>query len=213
MNKIVVSFDVDGTIVKPEYNELIWFKEVPQLYAKKYGVDLEKAKKLVIEEYEKVGEDDVRWYSLEYWLKHFGFDPGEREILEKYAGEVDLYPEVISTLELLERNYTLIISSAMSEAFIRVKLEKDKIFRYFKRVFSSISHFAMTKKEKAFYQKVCEKMGISPLQLIHVGDNYQADYLIPRQIGIKAFYLNRTNCNYSHPYVVGDLEEFVRKIS
>jgi len=212
-SKIVVSFDVDGTIVKPEYNELIWFKEIPQLYAKKYGVDFEKAKNLVIKEYEKVGEDDVRWYSLDYWLKYFGFNLGEREILQKYATQVDLYPEVILTLESLQRNYTLIIASAMSRAFISVKLEKDGIFKYFKRVFSSISDFGMTKKEGAFYQRVCQKMEISPSQLIHVGDNYEADYLAPRQVGIKAFYLNRINCSDPHqPYVVCNLEEFARKI-
>lgn len=215
MKKTFISFDVDGTIVKPEYNELIWFKEVPQLYAEKYGVNFEKAKQLVIEEYERVGENDVRWYTLGYWLKHFGFNTSEEKILEKYAEYVELYPEVLPVLKRLKRNYTLVVASAMSKDFIAVKLRKKEIFRYFERVFSAISDFGLIKKEVTFYQRVCQSLGIPPSQLIHVGDNYEADYLVPRKTGIKAFYLNRSGCRLFNTYpdsVVSDLEEFVRRI-
>lgn len=213
MSEIFISFDLDGTIVKPEYNELVWFKEIPQLYAKKHRINFEKAKKKVTEEYERVGEDDIRWYSLDYWLSYFGFKVTEKEILRKYSPEIELYPEVIPILKLLRKKYTLIIASAMSRTFIDIKLEKDKIFKYFKRVFSSISDFAMIKKEKAFYEKICKEMGISFSQLIHVGDNYQADYLAPRQVGIKAFYLDRTNSILSDKsYTISNLEEFAQKL-
>jgi len=215
MKKTLISFDLDGTIVKPDYNEFIWFKEIPELYAKKYGLDFEKAREKVIKEYEKVGDNDVRWYSLDYWLKHFGFGVGEKEILEKYAPFVELYPEVISVLEKLKRNYILVISSAMGREFINVKLRKEKIFKYFNKVFSAISDFGMIKKEVAFYRKVCQSLDISPSQLIHVGDNYEADYLVPRNIGIRSFYLNRTGYRLSNndDSVVSDLKEFVYKIN
>jgi len=31
----IVSFDVDGTLVKEDFNDLIWQKEIPSLYAQK----------------------------------------------------------------------------------------------------------------------------------------------------------------------------------
>jgi len=217
MKKILISFDVDGTMVKPDYNELIWFKEIPRLYAKKHSIDFEKAKKLVIREYEKVGEDDMRWYLLSHWLRHFGFNVRGEEILEKYASCVELYPDVIPALDRLKRNYILIVASAMTKDFIAVKLRKEGLFKYFKRIFSAISDFSMIKKETAFYQRIYQTLGISPAQLIHIGDNYKADYLVPRKLGIISFYLNRNGNDPHHLFdtdsIVSDLEEFVLKIN
>jgi len=191
MKKTLISFDLDGTIVKPDYNEFIWFKEIPELYAKKYGLDFEKAREKVIKEYEKVGDNDVRWYSLDYWLKHFGFGVGEKEILEKYAPFVELYPEVISVLEKLKKNYILVISSAMGREFINVKLRKEKIFKYFNKVFSAISDFGMIKKKVDVYRRVCSIVSVDEKEVVHVGDDKVFDYETPRSIGIKAFYVDR----------------------
>jgi FMN phosphatase YigB (HAD superfamily) len=35
----IISFDVDGTLVDLEYNNLVWFKEIPQLVAQKYKMN------------------------------------------------------------------------------------------------------------------------------------------------------------------------------
>ena len=118
MKRITISFDLDGTIVKPDYNEFIWFKEIPELYAEKYGVDFSHAKEIVMREYEKVGEDDLRWYILEYWLEHFGLEVKEEEVLRKYEDVVEVYEEVPKVLKNLYGRYSLIISSAMPRDFI-----------------------------------------------------------------------------------------------
>lgn len=214
MQKPVISFDVDGTLVRPEYNELLWFKEIPERYAKQHGIGFGEAKKLVMREYERVGEDDVRWYILDYWLEHFGFDVPEEELLEKYAREVALYSDVIPVLDkLMRRGYTLVVASAMPRSFIDVKLKKDEIFTYFKKIFSAVSDFRMTKKEKAFYERMCGKLKIIPSTLIHVGDNYDADYLAPTRAGVKAFHLNRTDSHTTpKSHQISNLKEFVERI-
>ena len=213
MSKVIISFDLDGTLIRPEYNELIWFREIASLYAEKFGISFDEARQKIRKEYEKVGENDIRWYSLDYWLKYFGFKVTEKEILEKYADKVELYPEVIPALELLRKTHTLVVASAMSHSFIKVKLKKYHLSSYFKGIFSSLSDFGMIKKRKQFYQKMCQEMQISPPDLIHIGDNYEADYLAPREIGIKAFFLDRVNYRGSTDfYTVHNLEEFARKI-
>lgn len=213
MRKTFISFDVDGTIVKPDYNELIWFKELPELYAEKYGVGMEKAKEILLGEYEKVGEGDIRWYILQYWLEHFGFNIGEEEILQKYEDRVEIYQEVLVVLDELYGRYLLVAASAMPHNFIEVKLKTRNLFRYFERIFSAVSDFRMVKKEDIFYRKVCEKLGASPQNFVHIGDSYEADYLAPGKIGARAFFLDRTN---SHPladsYVVSDLLEFLHRL-
>jgi len=38
----------------------------------------------------------------------------------------------------------------------------------------------------------CQKLGLRAEELIHVGDHWKFDYLIPRQAGVRAFYLDRS---------------------
>ena len=213
MKNACISFDIDGTIIKPEFNELVWFKEIPERYAQKQGIGLQQAKECVMRSYEKVGDDNLKWYILDYWLKHFELPVEEQEVLEKYADKVEAYDEVLPTLQELKKEYTLIVSSAMPRSFIDVKLRHKDLFRYFDRIFSAVSDFGMAKKESAFYQKVCEAINIPTRELVHVGDNYETDYLAPRQVHVTSFYLDRTCPNSSaNSYIVSNLLEFVHRL-
>jgi len=214
MKKVIISFDVDGTLVKPDYDNFIWFKEIPELYAKKHGIKISLAKKIVKEEYDKVGENDPRWYVPQFWLGRFGLGVREEEILRKYEDKIQIYEDAKAVLPKLYKEYSLIVSSAMPHSFLEIKLKKDNLFQYFKKIFSAVSDFNMVKKDDTFYQKICERLGISPSCIIHVGDNYQADFLVPCKIGIKAFYLKRTNsaAPSSTPFTVRNLLEFASRL-
>ena len=80
----VISFDVDGTLVDLEYNDLIWFKEIPELVAKKKKINFEKSLKYVYEEYTKLGEHNLNWYDINYWITYFRLKVSPKKILEKY---------------------------------------------------------------------------------------------------------------------------------
>jgi len=188
----IISFDVDGTLVKSDFNDLIWREVIPELYARKNEIEIEEAKGFIEGEYDKIGEYDLRWYSLDFWLEYFRLDIREKEILGEYAGKVSLYPDVLSTLEKLSNNYQLVIASCMGNDFIDIKLRKRNIKKYFKRVFSAVS-IGLMKKEESFYLALCSSLAIKPNELIHIGDHYEFDYLVPREIGIRAFYLNRNS--------------------
>lgn len=183
---------MDGTLVKPEFNDLIWREVIPELYARKNEIEIEEAKGFIEGEYDKIGEYDLRWYSLDFWLGYFRLNVREKEILGEYAGKVSLYPDVLSTLEKLSKNYQLVIASCMGNDFIGIKLRKRNIKKYFKRVFSAVS-IGLIKKEESFYLALCSSLTIKPGELIHIGDHYEFDYLVPRQIGIRAFYLDRNS--------------------
>jgi len=186
----IVSFDVDGTLVKEDFNDLIWQKEIPSLYAQKRGISFEEAEKIIIEDYEKVGERDFRWYSMDFWINYFHLDVQVDEIISKYESQIEVYPEVPSVLEELKEKYPLIIITMMPSEFLIPKLKK--IGNYFKSTFSTISDFGDLKTPQG-YLKICQKLRISPVQLLHIGDQWEADYLSPKKVNINAIFLNRKN--------------------
>jgi len=62
----IVSFDIDGTLVDPEYNDLIWFKEIPQLISKKRQIPFKDAARIALQEYDNLGNHNLNWYDIEY---------------------------------------------------------------------------------------------------------------------------------------------------
>jgi len=188
MNHVeVVSFDAEGTLVSPGFSQAIWHEVMPLLYAEKNGVELAGAKEIVAREYDKVGDQRLEWYDIEYWFRYFQLGSTEPAI-QRCQAKVSYYPEVMEVLSSLEGRYKLIVASGTPFELLEPQLEGIK--DYFARVFSSVSLCKQLKTPK-FYDYVCESMGVNPAQIVHVGDNWQFDFLNSSQVGINAFHLDR----------------------
>jgi putative hydrolase of the HAD superfamily len=48
--------------------------------------------------------------------------------------------------------------------------------------------------------------------MVHVGDHYEFDYLVPRALGIRAFYLDRS-ARSSEDSVIRDLADFEKRLA
>lgn len=185
----VISFDVDGTLVDAEYNDLVWLKEIPRLYAEKEGIDFKTAYDFILSEYEKVGENDMRWYDMNYWLELFGINRTYAEIMQKYTDRIKIYPEVEKILEILQNRLKMVVISLMPREFLDVKLKK--LNGYFSRTFSTTSDFK-SQKTTGVYIEICRLLCISENELLHIGDSWEKDYIAPKKAGIKTLYLDRT---------------------
>ena len=184
----VVSFDVEGTLVTPDFSYAIWFEAIPQCYAEKHSIDFIQARAVVEEEYKKVGDQRLEWYDVWYWFKRL--DLGiPIPVMQGCRNKVSYYPEVMDVLESLSGKYTLSIASGSPRDFL-VHLLKD-IEPHFARVFSSVSDYKQLKTPE-FYQDMCQVLEVHPEQVVHIGDNWQFDVQYPTEIGIHAFYLDRT---------------------
>ena len=183
----VVSFDVEGTLVTPDFSYAIWFEAIPRRYAQRNGIGFEQAKKLVEEEYQKVGDQKLEWYDIRYWFDKLDLGIAE-PVMERCRSRVRYYPEVRDVLSSLSGRYQLAIASASSREFLRHLLQD--IEPYFTSVFSSISDYRRLKTPE-FYRKMCQALGVQPEEVVHVGDNWQSDFIAPSEIGIRAFHLNR----------------------
>jgi len=208
----IISFDMDGTLIDPEFTDWVWSHGIPTLYAKKKGIEFEEAKALVEEEYRRVGEGSIEWYDIKYWLNFFGLDPNWKALMEQYVDKIRVYSDVNHILDRLKDRSSLIITSNAGREFIDIELEATGIGRYFDRIFSATSDFGQIKKTVDFYHKICEIMGVAPGEMIHVGDHYEFDYIVPRSIGIHAFYLDRSE-KQKGEFIISGLKELEKIVS
>ena len=203
----VISFDAEGTLVTPDFSQAIWHEAIPALYAKKNGIELAEAKKIVAQEYNKVGDQRLEWYDIKYWFRYFQLGSPEPAI-QSCQAKVSYYPEVMEVLSSLRGQYKLIIASGTPSELLDPQLQGIK--NYFLRIFPSISLVNQLKTPE-FYTYVCESMKVSPAQIVHVGDNWQFDFLNSRQVGINAFHLDRGG--NSQQGSLADLTELKRYLS
>jgi len=188
----VISFDAEGTVVTPDFSEAIWHEAIPTIYAQKRGFDLAQAKKCIYEEYNKVGDHRLEWYDIRYWFSCL--DLGSPEpVIQSCLNKITYYPEVIEVLSSLAGEYKLIIASGTPRELLYFLLQD--IESYFVRIFSSVSHYRQLKSPD-FYLRICEEMDITPSRIIHVGDNWQFDFLNSQQAGIHAFHIDRSGDNH-----------------
>ena len=208
----IISFDMDGTLTEMSFVNSLWLRGVPELYAQKNKIPFEEAQKRVKHEYDKVGRDKLEWYDLSYWLKEFEIDAAPEQILESFANKIRVFEEVPKLLaKLKNKGYRLIIVTNARREFVNLEMEQTGIQSYFENIFSSPSDFKLTKNGTTIYEKVCTTCQVSPTNMIHVGDDPDFDFEVPKRIGIRAFLLDRdkkkTGLN-----IVSSLEEFGRKI-
>lgn len=204
----ILSFDVEGTMISHRFSEIVWEEAIPRLYSKKKNIGIDDAKSYVMSEYEKIGEERMEWYDIEYWFNRFGLIDHEK-LLQQNSHEIFIYPETRQILNFLSKSYRLIIISNSAREFL--ELEIDKIKKHFFRIFSAPSDFKQIKKATNVYQEICRILKVEPTELIHIGDHWNYDYIVPRKIGISSFYIDRKGEKQGE-FIVHNLGQFRRRI-
>jgi len=205
----VISFDLDGTLIDINFDELIWFEEIPKLYAEKYKLPIEKAKEKVFAEYHKE-KGNLGWVDIDFWFDKFGLTEADK-FLSDLKHNIKLFPEVKKSIFDLSKNYKLIIITRASKKFMDLKLDVENLKDYFSDVFSTVHHFKTLKKDEEIYKKVIKKLDINPEEMAHIGDHLEFDFNIPRKLGINAYYLDREKSKHGD-FIVHNLSEFAKKI-
>jgi len=206
----IISFDMDGTLVDPEFTDWVWLHGIPRLHAEKTNIPFEEAKHFVVGEYLKVGEGAIEWYDIKYWFQFFKLEKNWKDLMLQYVDKIRIYPDVDDILAWLKEKFPIILTSNAGREFIDIEMEATGLGRYFDRIFSATSDFSQVKKTAGFYGRICEALGVYPQEIVHVGDHYEFDYLAPRSLGIHAFYLDRSG-EKNGDFVISDLRELERR--
>lgn len=190
----VVSLDLDGTIVSRDYVDYFWLELVPKLYAERHGLSVEEAKREVLRQYDEVGPGDLRWYKPSYWFERFQLDSGLIEWALGEAGRlVKPYADALEFLERARGRVEVVVSTSASREFVNLVFERvPKLAALVSRVFSSVSDFSLPGKPPEFYRAVLARLGAAPGEVVHAGDDEEADYRVPASLGIRAFLVDRS---------------------
>ena len=207
----VISFDLDGTLIDWTFADSLWFEGISKCYAERWGLSQEEALREIRRRYDGVGLERTEWYDINYWWREFGLGGSWRDLVERCQSNVRTYPEVHEVLEELHRRFELIVITNGMRELAEVEVEQAGLKGYFDRMFSATSDFGLVKKTGKFYLDIMKVLGVSPQEVVHVGDNWVFDYLAAREAGIKAFFLDRDG-KQEGKFVVKDLREFSRRL-
>jgi len=185
----VVSFDAEGTLVTHAFSRAIWREVVPELYGRARGLSAGEAAARVFAEYETIGPGREEWYDIGYWFRRFGLgDPGP--VMDQQRTRIELYPEVPAVLQALSSRYRLVVALSTPVEFLEPMLRDVR--HLFGGVFSSTSECGRLKDEQ-FFRRLALRLDVDPGAIVHVGDNWERDYLSASAAGCVALFLDRAS--------------------
>jgi len=183
----VVSLDAEGTLVTHTFSRTIWREVVPALYGRARGLSADEAAARVFAEYETIGPGREEWYDINYWFRRFDLgDP--RVVMEEHRALVHLYPEVPEVLRCLNGCCRLVVASSTPAEFLEPLLRDVR--HLFDGVFSSTSQYGRLKDEQ-FFRRLAGTLNVDPGAIVHVGDNWERDYVSASAAGCVALFLDR----------------------
>lgn len=204
----VISFDLDGTLVDLSFADAVWLEGMSKLLSQTEGIPEELARERLVALYNKIGDEDVRWYKLDFWFKELSIPGSPNELLLQYKHLIKPYPETHEILRTLASKFELVLLSHASREFLETELEKAKLEPYFSRVISTVSDLGEVKSQ-AVYEELCRILKVDTNEVLHIGDNKKFDYLVPSSIGINSFLVTRHNKIKDGINVLLNLKELV----
>jgi HAD superfamily hydrolase (TIGR01549 family) len=131
----------------------------------------------------------------------------------------DLYPDVRETLKALRGKGIKVIIAGNQPPQARATLEKMNLAT--DAIFTS-AEWGVEKPDQAFYLKVAEVAGVSPPEILYVGDRLDNDVLAAGQAGMRTALIRRGPWGYLHALrpqatkadvVIDTLPELLGKLS
>lgn len=121
------------------------------------------------------------------------FDNYFEDLFEHFrSGAWEIFPETKSVLsDLKKRNYRLVVVSNFDSRVYDVCRELD-ILHYFDDFLIS-SETGYAKPSVEIFKLALERNGVQANNCVHIGDNYENDYVCPSSIGMNAVFLDRDN--------------------
>ena len=177
MSYSIISFDLCGTIADCRAYDELWYRVIPELYSEKRGINFNESMDKIMGLYRSVGPLSLNWYRPSYWIDRLSLD------LDLYRMKVkDLHVKVNEDLvNMVRKDHRVILATNVATEVLELTVN----LKLFDNIYSCIDMGRPTKDE-AFWKSVIKSEGEKPYKILHMGDNYVYDYLIPSIMGIRS---------------------------
>jgi HAD superfamily hydrolase (TIGR01509 family) len=101
-----------------------------------------------------------------------------------------LYPDSITTLQRLNKNYDLVLIANTDNFSVDGVLDKFDLARYFKFIFLSYKE-GYIKTDPEMYARILEKVEVPAEDCVAVGDSLHSDVAAAQQVGVDAILVDR----------------------
>ncbi|WP_462116085.1 HAD family hydrolase [Lysobacter xanthus] len=144
-----------------------------------------------------------RQWMLERMLADAGEDPARAdEAFEAFfAGRCDVehYPDTVEALERLAARVPLASLTNGNACLVRIGLMP--LFRF---QLGARDHGA-AKPDPGIYLAACERLGVAPAHVLHVGDDIDLDVVGAARAGLRTCWIDRRGERWPHAHVQPDL--------
>ena len=127
------------------------------------------------------------------------------------AFEREAYPEIKTVLSELMKNYLVFIGSNTDNDVLESVMQKNSITVH--KVYTS-EKLKCYKPARQFFTQILDENGLSPQEVLIVGDSITDDILGPKAIGIKTVWLDRNDIggNIGQDYTITDLNGLINDV-
>jgi len=144
-----------------------------------------------------------RRLSLSTALAPHGYDEDhvDAAFAEFYAArnQVECYADALPALEQLAARFPLVALSNGNADLDRIGLSRFFQFSIYAR------DFGAAKPAPQIFHAACERLGLPPEAVLHVGDDPQLDVAGARAAGLRSAWLNRTRSRWRYPQSPGQI--------
>jgi len=200
-----ITLDLDNTLweIEPVIHNAeaaLWswlgenYPRIPEAFSAR---DVAVLREVTVEKYWKHKSHDFRFLRkkvLEILASDAGYsselvDPAF-QVFDDARNEVDLFPDVLPVLEHLYANFTVV---AVTNG--NANLKTIGIRHLFHHVVTAAGAGA-AKPARRIFDVAISKAGVSPEEILHVGDHPEIDIDGGRQAGLRTAWVNRTDAEW-----------------
>ena len=112
------------------------------------------------------------------------------EVVQAYREQIELLPGAREVLDFCKGRLPLALITNGPEDMQRAAIEEVKVARYFQTILISGSQeVAVRKPDARIFHLACERLGVSPEEVLMIGDNLEADIKGALNVGMKAVHI------------------------
>jgi HAD superfamily hydrolase (TIGR01549 family) len=203
MNKKLIIFDIDGTLINHEYAvekaiSYIYNRFVKnndkKIFISIWNKKQEKYIKLYLNN--EITWDEQRLFRVKESFSDINIKLNDKKAknifsiyLNQYENNWKVYKDVIPALKLIKNNVLCIVSNGNSVQQ-RDKLRKTNISKYFEKVIIS-EDLNISKPDKRIFEECIKSYDFDNKMIYYVGDNYETDVIGAINANIIPVLINR----------------------